>query len=107
MTARTGHYVVVIDNFNRQDPESKFSIFGFVDSGHAKTYGTRRVRSSIEQFREPGQSKEQLYRKWMALGEEVVVDGGLLGLANFDRFAMQKATGDECDYLSIAPPDLD
>jgi len=107
MTARTGHYVVIIDNFNRHDPDSKFSIFGFVDIEHATSYGTRRVRSSIEQFREPGQSKEQLYQKWMALGEEVVVDGGLLGLANFDHFAMQKATGNECDYLSIAPPALD
>lgn len=105
MVARKGTSVVVIDNFNRHDPDSKFQIFGFDDRDHAMTYGTRRVRSSIEQFREPDQTQEQLYRKWMALGEEVLVEGARLGLANFERFAAENATAEECDYLSIAPDD--
>lgn len=41
------------------------------------------------------------------MGEEVVVDGILIGLANFDRFYVHMATEQECDYLSLQPQQPD
>ncbi len=67
------------------------------------TYGMRRVRSSVEQFRQSNQTRDQLYRSWMALGEEVEVDGARIGLGNFDRFYKHPATAQESDYLSLQP----
>lgn len=107
MTKDAGYSVVVIDNFNRHDPDSRFIIHGFESQDHALTYGMKRVRSSVEQFRDPDQTRDDLYGKWMALGEEVLVDGQRLGLGNFDRFAATRATRQECDYLSLTPEDPD
>ena len=111
MAKDTGYSVVVIDNFNRYDPDSRIVIDGFENQDHALSYGLRRVRSSVEQFRDPDQGPDQtrddLYRKWMALGEEVLVDGQRLGLGNFDRFAATRASREECDYLALAPEDPD
>jgi hypothetical protein len=95
--------VVVIDNFHRYDDDERTTIHGFESAAHAATYGMRRVRSSVEQFREPEQSAEELYAKWIALGEEVVVDGQRFGARYFDHFAANVASEVECDYLSLTP----
>jgi hypothetical protein len=99
----TEFVVVVIDNFHRYDDDERTTIHGFESAAHATTYGLRRVRSSIEQFREPEQSAEELYARWIALGEEVVVGGQRLGVSYFDHFAANVANEEERDYLSLTP----
>ena len=78
---------------------------GFVSEEEAVAYGLTRVRSSIEQFRKPGDDRDAHYRKWMALGEEVLVGGARLGAANFIRFHHEPATDAQCDWVPLTPPD--
>jgi hypothetical protein len=97
-------FVRVIDNFHRTDPDEQFDIDGFPTLEAAHEYAMRRVRSSVENLRKPGQSKGDLYRAWKTFGEEVVVEGGAyIGLAHFDAFWRNPATDEEQDYLALDP----
>jgi hypothetical protein len=107
MTVQTSFTVTVIDNFHRHDVDTRIVVCGFENLEQAMSYGMRRVRSSIEQFRQSDQTRDQLYRTWIALGEEVEVDGARIGLGNFDRFYKYPATAQECDYLLLQPQQPD
>jgi hypothetical protein len=97
--------VTVIDNFHRDDPSENQVVRGFASEEEAMAYGLARVRSSIEQFRKPGDDHDAHYRKWMTMGEEVLVDGARLGAANFIRFHHEPATDVQCDWVTLTPPD--
>lgn len=103
MTQSRGPDVLVIDNFHRHDPSEDHLITGFEGAEQALIYALRRVRSSVEQFREDGQDRDTHYRKWMALGEECVIESMRLGMVNFDYFYLNPATLAEKDYLSLTP----
>jgi len=105
MTQAGGPQVLVIDNFHRHDPSEQHVLKGFETGEQALIYAFRRVRSSVEQFRDAGQDRDAHYRKWMALGEECVLDGVRMGQAWFDWFRRHPASAAELDYLSLAPPD--
>lgn len=95
--------VMIIDNFNRHDSDSRFDKTGFESKEHALEYGMRRVRSSVKQCCKDGQTKEQNYSLWMAMGEEVSVDGVRLGSVYYDDFYESNPTAEECDYVSLTP----
>jgi len=98
------YFVRVIDNFHRTDPEEEFEVEGFPTLEAAREYAMRRVRSSIEGLRKPGQSKEELYHSWKALGEEAVVEEGeYMGMVHFDTFCRNPATEEETNYLALDP----
>ena len=103
MTQSKGVNVVVIDNFHRHDPSENHSVTGFQSPEDALVYALRRVRSSVEQFREDGQDRDAHYRKWMALGEECMIEQMRLGMVNFEYFYLNPATPEEKDYLSLTP----
>ena len=95
--------VTIIDNFNKHDRSDRFEICGFENPDQAMVYGLRRVHSSVEQFRKDDQTKEQLHSIWMAMGDEVRVEGIYIGFVNFDYFFENPATPEECDYHSLRP----
>lgn len=100
-----GYSVTVIDNFHRHDPTERQIIRGFASEQEATSYGLARVRSSIEQFRKSGDDRDAHFRRWMAMGEEVLVNGARLGMANFTRFHEEPATAEQCDWVSQTPPE--
>ena len=97
--------VMVIDNFNRHDPDERFTITGFTSPQAAEAYAVARVRASIEHCRAEAEGKtpEELRRRWETFGEEVVVEGRYIGLSRFEEFAAQPATATERDYLALKP----
>lgn len=99
--------VTIIDNFNKHDRNDRFEICGFESADQAMVYGLRRVWSSVEQFRKDDQTKEQLHYIWMAMGDEVNVDGVYIGFVNFDYFFQNPATAEERDYISLLPEQKD
>lgn len=100
---RQSYSVMIIDNLHKDDPSSRIDKVGFKSKEQAFEYGMRRVRSSVKQCRNDGQSKEKNYHMWMALGEEVTVEGVSLGSVHYDEFYEHDPSVKECDYLSLDP----
>ena len=98
-----GYRVMVIDNFNRHDPDDRFLVSGFARREEAEEYARRRVRASIESLRKPGMGIDELHQAWESMGEEVVADGQFMGAMHFTDFAKIPATHTERDYLSLQP----
>jgi hypothetical protein len=103
MVGRKEYGVRVIDNFHRHDPDEWFEISGFATVAAAREYAIRRVRSSMEQFRKPDTTPDELRRAWASMGEEVIVEGESIGAEHMERFIAEPPQPGECDYLSLEP----
>ena len=69
-------FSVLIIDMAHYDPEEDRVVRGFPTFEAAKAYARRHVRSSVEELRAPGQSREELRRLWHIFGEDALVTGG-------------------------------
>ena len=93
--------VLIIDN-SHMDPESDYTVTGFPTFELAREFARRRVRDSIESFREPDQTAEQLRRAWHQYGESALVVGGdYKGSSELEFFIENPANPNERDWQSI------
>ncbi len=97
-----GYSVLIRDMFHRYD-EEEYVIGGFPTFELAKEFARRWVRDSVEEFRQPGQSKEELRRMWYAFGEDAVARGEAVyvGSGELDFFIEHTATAEERDWQAI------
>nr|MDO8080179.1 hypothetical protein [Candidatus Freyarchaeota archaeon] len=101
MSVKKDYAVLIIDNFHL-DPEHDFVIDGFPTLELAIEFARRWVRDSLEDFRKPNQSKEELRKMWHNFGEDATVLGGdYSGGSELDFFIDHPATPEERDWKSI------
>ncbi|GEM_PF-3206652 len=106
--------VIVCDLFNRHEPDHEVAVLGFPSRELAVEYARRRTWSSVEQMREPGLSREEVRRRWQALGEDCRVVGpeGVIYVASaeLDRFLEHPIPPERRDwaglYRSLLPDDF-
>ncbi len=106
--------VIVCDLFHSHDPDHETVVEGFPTRELAIEYARRRVWSSVEEMREPDQSRERLRSLWRSLGEDCRVVGpeGMIYVASseIERFLDRPATPEERDwvglYRSLLPEDF-
>ena len=70
----------------------------------AREFARRRVRDSVEELRQPGQSAQELRRLWHLFGEDASVihgDPHYAGSHELDFFIEHPATPDERDWQAI------
>ena len=94
--------VLIIDMF-RYDPEEDYVIDGFQTFELAKEFARRWVRDSVEEYRQPGRSKEELRGMWYTFGEDAVVQGETVyvGSHELDYFVEHPATAEERDWQAV------
>jgi hypothetical protein len=103
-TTRT-YAVAILDMFHYQDPEHEYEVDGFSSLEHATEYARRRVRDSVEDFRDNGKPENELGFYWHQFGEDAVVLGGnYAGGSELEYFIANPATPEERDWKSIEPP---
>ena len=96
--------VVILDMFHYQDPEHEYEINGFSSLDHAQEYARRRVRDSLEDFRDQGKSDDEIGGDGYQFGEDAVVIGGnYAGASELEFFIQHPATTEERDWQSIEP----
>ena len=98
-----GFSVLIIDMF-RHDPEEDYLVGGFPTFELAKEFARRWVRDSVEEQRQPGQSKEELRRRWFIFGEDASVLGGeprYVGSHELDFFIEHPARPEERDWQAV------
>lgn len=98
-----GYSVLIIDMF-RYDPEEDYLIAGFPTFELAQEFARRWVRDSVEEQRQPGQSKEDLRRRWYTFGEDASVIGGephYAGSHELDFFIEHPARPEERDWQAV------
>ncbi len=101
MSEKKRYSVLIIDNYH-MEPEQDYVIDGFPTLELAIEFARRFVRSSLEDFRKPNQSKEELRKMWYMFGEEAAVLGGdYYGSSEIDFFIEHPATPEEQDWQSI------
>ena len=108
------YYVIVCDLFNLHEPDHETVVLGFPTREQAIEYARRRTWTSVEQVREPGLSREELKRRWLALGEDCRVVGpeGVIYLARseLDTFLETPPPPERRDwhglYRSLLPDDF-
>ncbi|RME42703.1 MAG: hypothetical protein D6791_17135 [Chloroflexi bacterium] len=97
--------VIVCDMFHYADPEHEIEVPGFPTGEAAIEYARRRVRSSLEALRKPGQTPEELRHLWYTFGEDCRVVGpeGVVYRASeeLERFIRHPATPEACDYIAL------
>lgn len=106
--------VIVCDLFHAHAPDHETLVEGFPTQDVAVEYARRRTWSSVEQFREPGLSPEQVLARWRAFGEDCRVVGpeGVLYVASseMDRFLAEPLPPHQRDwvnlYRSLLPEDF-
>src|ERR687888_403961 len=89
------------------DADEDRVVRGFPTFEAAKAYARHRVRSSVEELRAPGQSREELRRLWHIFGEDALVTGGeqsYAGSHELDYFIAHPATEDERDWQALKNP---
>ena len=99
----TSYPVLIIDLF-RHDPEADYVVDGFPTYELAKEFARRWVRDSVEEQREPGQSKEDLRRMWHTFGEDASVMRGephYAGSHELDFFIEHPARPEERDWRAV------
>lgn len=101
-----GYSVIVCDLFHfADDPAHEIEVPGFLTRDQAVAYARRRLRSSLEDLRRPGQSPEELRGLWSTFGEDCRVVGpeGVVyrASAELDHFLRHPATPEACDYLGL------
>ena len=98
-----GYSVLIIDIF-RHDPEEDYVVSGFPTFELAREFARRWVRDSVEEQRQPGQSKEGLRRMWHTFGEDASVLGDephYAGSHELDYFVEHPATSEERDWQAV------
>ena len=100
------YVVIVCDMFHfASDPEHEIEVPGFPTREVAIEYARRRVRSSLEELRKPGQSPEELRRLWYIFGEDCRVVGpeGVVyrAFSELEHFIHHPARGEESDYNAL------
>lgn len=89
------------------DPDGERLVEGFPDIRSARLYACRRVRSSVEALRKPGQSDGEHRRLWSLFGEDCAVLGGdWSGHAHLDGFLAAPARGFQIDWSALTPRTL-
>jgi hypothetical protein len=98
-----GYSVLIRDMFHRYREEEEYVIGDFPTLELAKEFARRRVRDSVEEHRQPGQSNEELRRMWYAFGEDAVVLGETVyvGSRELDFFIEHPATAEERDWQAV------
>ena len=66
-------YIVVIDNFTRDEPESLTLVYGFPSFEIAKHYAETRFRQCLATLNEQVCTLEELRLAWMQQGEDIIV----------------------------------
>ncbi len=97
-------YAVLIIEMSRYDPAEDYVIGGFPTRELAKEFARRRVRDSIEELRQPGQSKAELRRLWHSFGEDASVlqcEPHYAGSHELEYFIEHPATREERDWQAI------
>ncbi len=100
----TESYSVLIIDMYHYDPEEDFVVRGFPTFELAKEFARRWVRDSVEELREPGQSKEELRRRWFTFGEDASVIQGephYAGSHELDFFIEHPAAPEERDWQAV------
>jgi hypothetical protein len=95
--------VLIIDMFH-YDPAEDYVIGGFPTEDLAREFARRWVRDSLEEQRQPNQTKEELRRMWFTFGEDAVVLGSrphYAGSDDLDFFIANTATPEERDWKEI------
>ena len=99
-----GIAVTVLDNFDAGDRDSGQYLSGFESPEKAREYAERRIQSSVEELRKPGDDAETLSRKWQIAGTDVAIDGEGPGQSMVEKFAHQPASpGSIYSYWALAP----
>lgn len=95
--------VLLIDMSHYADQENERTISGFPTREDAIDYARCRVRDSIEELRQPGQSREELRRLWFVFGEDALVSGDPAYHASndLDDFIQHPATPEERNWSAI------
>jgi hypothetical protein len=94
--------VLIIDMFHYQDSEHEYAIEGFPTLALAKEFARRWVRDSLEELREPGQTKDRLRDLWFMFGEDALVVGEhYAGSSELDFFINNPASSEERDWKSV------
>ena len=95
--------VLIIDMYHYQDPDSEFTISGFLSFELAREFARRWVRDSLEDHRKPDQARKELRESWFMFGEDAVVIGGdyYAGCGELDFFIDNTATAEERDWKAI------
>jgi hypothetical protein len=99
----SSYSVLIIDMF-RYDPKEDYVIDGFPTFELAKEFARRWVRDSVEEQREPGQSKEELRKMWLTFGEDASVLRGephYAGSHELDYFIEHPASAQERDWQAV------
>ncbi len=101
LSAKKSYSVLIIDNFHLE-PEYDFEINGFPTLELAIEFARRWTRDSLENFRRPNQSKEDIRKMWYMFGESAFVIGGNYHASSeLDFFIDHPATPEERDWQSI------
>lgn len=99
--------VIVCDLFHAQEPDHETEVAGFGSRAAAVEYARRRMRSSLDDMRRPGQSAEELRDQWRSFGEDCRVVGPegpvYLASSELDGFLDRPATAAERDWLAVQP----
>ena len=99
-----GYSVLIRDMFHRYDEEEdEYVIGGFPTFELAKEFARRWVRDSVEEYRRPGQSEEELRRMWYTFGEDAVARGETVyvGSRELDFFVERPASPEERDWQAV------
>ncbi len=90
----------IIDMFHYQDPENERDYEGFPTLELAREFARRWVRDSLEEFRKPGQSTEELRTMWYTFGEDAFADG-YTGSEELTYFIDHPGSAEECDWAGV------
>jgi hypothetical protein len=97
--------VIVCDLFHASEADHETAIGGFPTWELAVEYARRRLRSSVEEFRRPGRTREELRRLWRSFGEDCRVvgpDGRVYRASSeLEAFLDHPATPQEQDWVSL------
>jgi len=101
------HAVMVFDMSRTGGPDGERVVGGFPSVEAARAYAQARVRSSLEELRQPGQSASTLRSLWHLYGEDCSVLGdSFKGRDGLDVYIASPAAADEIDWQALAPDRL-
>jgi hypothetical protein len=101
---RDGFSVLVFDMAHTGEPDGERVIDGFATVEAARAYAEARVRDSVEELRQPGQTPEYLRSLWHVYGEDCAVLGdGWRGREQLDLYIAVPATASEREWSKLTP----
>lgn len=105
-------YVLVRDNFLRDEPDSIHMVSGFASSEEASFYGLSRLNGSLTELKQISRSAQDLIDNWILFGEDLAIvleDGAVLfdqaieaRIMDCDIAGMPQWSGDDGrDYFKV------